>query len=82
MTSALQAEIAEVTDPRFARLERRIEELAALLSDKPQPEWVTVKEAADHLGVSAQTVRRRCHDGQYETNGTGRGLRVRWRDLG
>ncbi len=40
------------------------------------PEWLTVKEAAAHLRLNADTVRRRVRNGEFETRREGGRIRI------
>ncbi|RMF12095.1 MAG: DNA-binding protein [Alphaproteobacteria bacterium] len=43
----------------------------------PQPEWVTIPEAARQLGVSPDTIRRRIRTGELKARGRGKTRQVR-----
>ncbi|MEC8629903.1 MAG: excisionase family DNA-binding protein [Pseudomonadota bacterium] len=47
----------------------------------PRDEWLTIREAAEQLGVSIDTIRRRIETGEVRTNGqTGKMRRVKLND--
>jgi excisionase family DNA binding protein len=72
--NALQQELAEVIAPLRAEVKALREELAAMRA--PASAWVSVTEAAEVLGVSNETVRRRIRAGEIASRGAGRGLMV------
>ena len=43
----------------------------------PRPEWLTIAQAAEALGVSRDTIRRRINSGELEARGSGKTRRVR-----
>lgn len=58
------------------------EVLAELKGSKiePRPEWMSIAEAARHLGCSPDTVRRRINNGELEAKGRGKLRRVKVSD--
>lgn len=69
--SEIRAAVAEIVDP----LVREIHELKAMLN--PPKEWLTVKEAEAHYGVSASTLYRWIDEGSVESRGCGKARRIR-----
>lgn len=64
---------------RLDRMERLIMDLAARLDGAtvtPAPEWLTIGQAADKLGVDRSTVHRRIAGGSLQAKGDGRLRRV------
>lgn len=57
---------------RLERIEERVESLSARLPSR----LLTVEEAARELGVCADTVRRKCRDGELAHRRVGRVIRI------
>jgi len=63
-------------DALFAEVRALREEISAVRI-APQPEWVTIPEAARQLGVSPDTIRRRIRTGELKARGRGKTRQVR-----
>lgn len=62
------------------RLHDRLDSLERMLSTStvtPQPEWMSVSAAANHLECSESTIRRKIALGEFEAKGSGKSKRVR-----
>ncbi|MFY0661362.1 MAG: helix-turn-helix domain-containing protein [Shimia sp.] len=62
------------------RLHDRLDSLERMLSTStvsPQPEWLSVTAAANHLECSESTIRRKIALGEFEARGSGKSKRVR-----
>ena len=59
-----------------AAVKRAVEPLRAELRRLAPPQLLTVEQAAERLGVSTATVRRRIKDGELPATKTGRQYRV------
>jgi len=65
---------------RIERLEDELRKLRAALDGatiKPRPEWIKISEAAEALGVSTDTIRRKVASGEIDAKGSGKTRRVR-----
>lgn len=65
---------------RLESMERAIRELTERLEGAmvvPPPEWLPIKQAAEAMGVSTDTVRRRIDAGVLEAKGSGKLRRVK-----
>jgi excisionase family DNA binding protein len=64
----------------LAALRREVRELRDALQGAmivPPPEWLSIKDAAQVMGVSTDTVRRRIDAGALEAKGSGKLRRVK-----
>jgi len=68
---AIRAAVADAVAP----LAEKIDALGRRVA--PPPEWLTIREAAETLGVAESTVRRWAKDGQIEARGSGKARRVK-----
>jgi excisionase family DNA binding protein len=71
----ISAAVAASVTPLFAELRRISAELETLRRALP-PQLVTLPEAAQRLGLSLATVRRRVKDGSLPSQRIGRSVRV------
>lgn len=71
----IDAAIREAVAEAVAPLAREIRDLRTKLD--PPKEWLTVKEAEAHFGVSASTLYRWIDEGSVETRGKGKARRIK-----
>jgi excisionase family DNA binding protein len=76
MTQTLIAIDPAVLDRLVAKVEA-LEKTIRGATIKPAPEWMGIKEAAEHEGVSTDTIRRWINDGRLQAIGSGKGRKVR-----
>lgn len=65
---------------RLDRLEDEIRQLRESLKGatvKPRSEWVRIEDAAEEMGCSEATIRRKIRTGELEAKGAGKTRRVR-----
>lgn len=70
---AVDANALDALKSQMERLERKIDQLT-----EPEPDWMSIKDYAAHVGRSTKTVRNWIAEGKVEaeTRGAVRGVRV------
>lgn len=74
------AEVVAVDAAWLSAIEAKLDSLTAALRGAtviPEPEWLTVKQAAAKLGCSTSTIQRRIADGTLTAKGAGKLKRVK-----
>jgi excisionase family DNA binding protein len=75
LEAALRDLIASAVSEATAPLVREVRELRAVVAAKSS-KWVSRADAAEALGVSTDTISRRCADGSLRSRKLGRSVRV------
>lgn len=70
---AVDAAALDAVLSRLERMEQKIDQLA-----DPPPDWLSIKDYADHIGRSTKTVRNWIASGKVkaETRGAVRGIKI------
>lgn len=82
--SAIQKEVTEAVRAATAPLVNEITQLRRLvekMQHADEPEWVTVKRAAEILKCTEKTVHRHCEQGRFEVRRDGRRKLIRYASL-
>lgn len=74
--------MAELQIPEIAEIRAELRAVRVLLEQAivaPKPEWLSVREAGEILGVSRSTIDRKIRKGELQARGSGRTRMVRVR---